>query len=90
MKHIPFSWCIASLSRIAQLILFIGLPYIGAHLTALALLLHRDMAIAAARYHALVVYTPQVETLICSLAIIVAGAAAFDLLERKAAANRKP
>lgn len=78
-----FIRCVEQLSRIARLILFLGLPYIAAHLTAIALFVHRDMAVAVARYHAVVVYAPQVESLVCAMAILVGGAALFDVLEKR-------
>ena len=78
-----FICCVEQMSRLARVILLIGLPYIAAHLTAIALMVHRDMAVAVARYHAVVVYAPQVEALVCSLAILIGGAALFDVMERK-------
>lgn len=73
----------ARLSLIARLILFIGLPYIAAHLLAIALYLFEILDSAGARYHAYVVYAPQAESLLCSLTILIGAAALFDYLDKR-------
>lgn len=83
LKQLTFSSAIASLSRPALLILLIGLPYIAAHMSAVALLMHEALAAGTSHLAILARYWPQAEMLICSLTILFAGAMIFDLLARQ-------
>ena len=79
-KHCSMIRCLAALSPISAWILYIGLPYIAAHLLLITVSFCREARLSP--YHAAVVFTPQAEALLCVLAILIGGAALFDYLDK--------
>lgn len=81
--HMPrpsLSVSLSRLSRPAYLMLIIGLPYIAAHLLVIAWLFCRRAVLSP--YYAALRYTPQVEALLCTLMVLIIGAALFDWLDK--------
>ena len=87
MKPIKFplqkslAGCFADLSGIAKRILFFGLPYLTLHTAVVAVLLFRTLKESPTLAYPL--FFPQLESLICSLTILIGGAALFDILEKR-------
>lgn len=79
-KHSSIIRALAGISPISAWILYIGLPYIAAHLLLITVGFCREARLSP--FHAAVVSTPQAEVLLCVLAILIGAAALFDYLDK--------